>query len=126
MSAVLDKNIGIDCCNVIESMSATKFNNNQKKLPEGRSKYALKGSNLYIGLAIGIGRYLLSIIGYWNIGKIPYQCITTLICGTSFLVCSYINCIAIGCLSFSTIPGFPTLLKAYSTCPIDVTTPVIQ
>jgi len=30
MSAVLAKNIGIDCCNVVESMSATKFNNNEK------------------------------------------------------------------------------------------------
>ena len=27
---------------------------------------------------------------------------------------------------FCTVPGFPTLLKAYSMCPIDVTTPVIQ
>ena len=39
--------------------------------------HVLASSAYNIGSVIGIGRYLLVYIGYWNIGKRSYRCITS-------------------------------------------------
>ena len=49
--------------------------------------WKVENLKLYIGLAIGIGRYFWSIIGYQNIGWIPYRCIISINVKTESIPC---------------------------------------